>query len=295
MKATISPRELTLLLAEGEEPWQKNRKMIKAGYPDLEYLPRSRAGWNATLAAHAFSARLHLAGEADLNEWAAMHACAPSARYADLGDDALVLWHGTSDERAQRIREAGLFHKRGLWTTTEPRVAHGYTRGRSKQFGAGSATVVIVFDRREIQEGVHYSHDSPVIYRFHSGLDRRHVEYICWGDRVEFCGEERAAEPCPWGQARFKRRGGEWVPLSRPPVRLDDEIYYDSLEKWLQLSAERVLRSLGTAAAVEVFSSLYATIDPWRALEHEAIFDLLEQSYRSPRFRRGADFALPSG
>ncbi|MDP7281169.1 MAG: hypothetical protein QGG39_14975, partial [Candidatus Poribacteria bacterium] len=62
--------------------------------------------------------------------WAARHNCPASARYDELGDDTIVLWHGTSSTRAEKIAEFGLFHKRGLWTTLNPQIAHGYTRGR---------------------------------------------------------------------------------------------------------------------------------------------------------------------
>ena len=277
LTAAITPDQPADLLGEGEESWQKNRKMVKRGYSDLVYLPRSKAGWNATLAALAFSQRLNRAGHADLNEWAVMHGAPGSSRYAELGESALVLWHGTSDERARRIGEVGLFHKRGMWATSEPRIAHGYTRWRTRQYGVGSATVVLVLDRSEIEEGVHYSHDSEVIYRFHSGVDSHHIQYIIWGDHLEFRGDERAAEPSPWGRGRFKRQGGKWVPLSRPPVRLDEGSRYADFDEWLTQSITRILRRLGEATAVEVFSSLYATLDPWRALEHESILTRLEE------------------
>ena len=186
-KPPPEPEWLDTLPEEGEEPWRKNRKMLKRGFPDLQYLPKARSGWNATLAALAFALRRQLDGQADLNTWACMHGCVASARYAELGADALVLWHGTSDERAEQIKEVGLFHKRGLWTTLDPRIAHGYTRGRagsSREYGAGSATIVLVLDRRAITEGVHYTHESPKIYRFHAGLDSQYIEYICWADRA---------------------------------------------------------------------------------------------------------------
>lgn len=280
LSGPFTPEEIARFLDEGEEPWSRNRAMVKRGYADLSYLPKSRTGWNATLAALAYYQRQHHFKRADLNLWAVMHGCPGSARYAELGDSALVLWHGTSRERAERIREVGLFHKGGLWTTTEPRIAHGYTRSRSGQFDAGSAMVVLVLDRGEIEEGVHYTHESPAIYRFHSGLDSQHIAYILWADGVEFCGGERVRGPScwgsgPWGTARFKRQGGQWVPRSQPPVRLDEEREYFNFDQWLALSVERILGALGSATALEVFSSLYATLDPWDALEHETLLDHL--------------------
>jgi hypothetical protein len=192
-----------------ETDWSKNRPLVRQGFKDLEYLPRSRAGWNATLAAYAFSARRRIAGTADLNRWAVMHGCPASARYAELGRNAFVLWHGTSAARAGQIAQYGLFHKRGLWTTLEPRIAHGYTRSRAHHFGAGSATVVLLLDRREIQAGVHYDEEGPDTFRFHSGLSPDHIEYLLWDDRIEFLGSQKAEQPKPWGRSRFKKKEGQ--------------------------------------------------------------------------------------
>ena len=179
----------------------------------------------------------------------------------------------------------GLFSKRGLWSTTEPKIAHGYTRRRS-EYGAGSATIVLVLDRREISEGQHYSKNGPLIYCFHSGLDAVNIEYVVWGDRLEFVGAAKAREPHAWGRARFKRQNGKWLPLSRPPVRLDDERTYGSFDEWLRLSIERVIAMHGAATALEVFSSLYATLDPHDALEHEQILTTLEESCDARHRRR---------
>jgi hypothetical protein len=278
-----------------EEPteWHKDRKLARHGYPDLAYLPRGRCAWNATLAAYAFSvrrrvaarARSRQAGLADLNLWAAMHACPPSARYLQYGEDGLVLWHGTSAARAERIREHGLFHKRGVWSATDPRIAHGYARGRSRLYGAGSAMVCLLIRRSEWEGRATVEHDD--ILRFHEHVPPECVEYVLWRDRIEFVGERRAARPKPWGAARFKRSGGRWVPRSRPPVRLDRDHAYRSLEEWLELSVRRIVRVLGRAAAVEVFSSLYATIDPWDALEHRQVLAALERLCGEPKSSPG--------
>ncbi len=267
--------------------WHRNRKLVRSGFKDLEYLPRSSTGWNATLAAHAYSARRRISGTADLNLWAVMHGCPASARYCELGENALVLWHGTSEKRAVQINQVGLFHKRGLWTTLEPKIAHAYTRSRASNYRAGSATVVLLLDRREVKPGINYEQESVDIFRFHSGLPPESIEYILWDDRIEFLDKEKAKQPRPWGIGCFKRRGGRWMPRSQPPVRFDDEHNYSDLEGWLHLSIRRILSELGSASAIEIFSSLYSTIDPWEALEHEEIFGALERLCDVHRCRRG--------
>jgi hypothetical protein len=67
------------------------------------------------------------------------------------------------------------------------------------------------------------------------------------------------------------------VPRSKPPVRLDARRSYSDLDEWLTLSIRRIGEALGTFAAVEVFSSLYATIDPWDALTHRQVFDAIDR------------------
>jgi len=282
-------------LAPQEGPdWRKHRKLAARGLRDLEYLPRSRTGWNATLAAHAFSVRRRLAGQADLNLWAAMRACPPSARYERLGRDALVLWHGTSAARAEKIARHGLFHKRGVWATVEPRIAHGYTRGRSSRFSVGSAMVVLVLDGEDMPAAFERQGRGGLIFRFHAALPPECVEYVLYDDRIEFVGGERAERPRPWGAARFKKRHGRWVPCSRPPVRFEEDHTYRTLDEWLELSIRRVLATLGPASGVEVFSCLYATIEPTEALEHRAIFAALDRLCGKPRPCRGGTrlFAL---
>ena len=85
--------------------------MISEGLHDLQYLPRQRCGWDCTLASLAYAARTVIEGaRPDLAAWAARHGVSASARYRELESDALVLWHGTSRERAGKIAEHGLFH-----------------------------------------------------------------------------------------------------------------------------------------------------------------------------------------
>jgi len=275
------------ILLEEKPNWGKNRRLVRRGFKELEYLPPSRSGWNATLAALAYSARRLTSGRCDLNLWAAMNGCPASGRYSDLGDNALVLWHGTSAARAAQIVKLGLFHKRGLWTTLEPGIAHGFSRSRARQYRAGSATVVLLLDEREWAEGIDYDKETPEVLRFHSGLPPESLEYLLWDDRIEFLGERKAKWPKPWGAARFKKRSGRWVPLSQPPVRFDREQSYSSVDEWLNLSIERILSTLGSASAIEIFSSLYSTIDPWNALEHDAVFKALEGLSESPKPRGG--------
>jgi hypothetical protein len=97
--------------------------MLDAGLWDLRYLPRRKNGWDATLACLSYGARMTVDREPmgiDLNNWAVRHCLPASARYADLAGNAIVVWHGTTLKRAERIIQHGLFHKRGLWRSDPP-------------------------------------------------------------------------------------------------------------------------------------------------------------------------------
>ncbi len=271
--------------------WRPNRRMLRDGWADLKWLPRDRAGWNMTLAAWAYAMRRQLAERADLNLWAQLHGCPASARYARLGDDALVLWHGTSAPRAEKIRQVGLFPKKGIWATAEPTLAHSFARNRAGRFAAGSATVVLVFDRENIGPDFEIAREKNTL-RFRRPVGPEFIEYILWDDSIEFVGAHRSRRPKAWGVGRFKRVRGRWVPRSRPPVRFDGDQTYESLAEWLDLSVRRILTTLGEATAVEVFSSLYATIDPTDALRHDEILDTLDRLCRRPRSRKQRLFSL---
>lgn len=269
-----------------EPGWQKNRPLLRSRFKDLEYLPKGKTAWNYTLAACAYAARRVLTEQADLNLWATMHGLPASSRYQQFGADALVCWHGTSALRAEKIREHGLICREGVWAATRPTIAHGYTRHRSQQYGAGSAMVVLVVSKE--QWDAHATPRGPEIVEFHRNVPKECVEYVLWSDRAEFVGAAPARQPRPWGVARFKRSSGRWVPHSRPPVPLDAAQTYSTFDEWLDLSIRRILRILGQAATIEIFSSLYAAISPWDALEHDQVFDALDRLCDKPRNAPGA-------
>ena len=73
------------------------------------------------------------------------------------------------------------------------------------------------------------------------------------------------------------------MPRSRPPVRLDDEREYEDFDEWLRLSLERIVDLLGRCTALELYSSLYATLDPWEALTHDEVLARADQVFRARR------------
>ena len=259
--------------------WRKDERLVAEGFRDLQYLPHGRSGWDATLASLAYGVRRQIErGQADLAAWAARHGAAAPARYARFGDAALVLWHGTSRQRADKIAEHGLFHKRGVWTTLDPWVAHSYCRLRSERFASQGALLCIVMDRRDLVEGRHYEVEGRGdVLRFHQGLAPEVVQYVLAQGEIRFTGDGRAARPAPWPRARFRRGRGGWVPVQQAPVRFSEGATFSSLEDFLRLCLGRLLAELGEVAAIEVFSTLYALVQPRDALTHKDIFGLIEE------------------
>jgi hypothetical protein len=260
--------------------WKKNKKLLARGFHDLEYLPRDRCGWDCTLSSLAYGLRAALASRTpDLNAWAARHGAQASVRYAEFGGDAMVLWHGTSLPRAEKISEHGLFHKRGLWTTLNPFTAHSYCRGRSARFDTEGAMICLVLDRREILEGRDFEFEGREgnILRFHCRLPAEVVEYVLTNQEIRFTGPRRALHAAPWPDARFKEENGKWVPIRQTPVRYSDEASYSSLREFLELSLEHLLTEVDETTALEIFSVLYAMVRPWEALSHGEIFALIEE------------------
>jgi hypothetical protein len=73
--------------------------------------------------------------------------------------------------RAEKIVQHGLFHKDGVWTTTNPTISHAFCRWRSDRFELPGAVVCLVIDKSELVEGRHFTLEGKGdIYRFHAAL-----------------------------------------------------------------------------------------------------------------------------
>lgn len=269
-------------------PWKKNKRLVCEGYPDLEYLPKERSGWDATLACLAYRVRMELEGSLpDLAAWAARHGLAASGRCARFGRDALVLWHGTSRERAGKIVEHGLFHRKGVWTAMNPAIPHAFCRGRSELFGTEGAVVCLVLDRAELVEGLDFDAEGDGnVLRFHHGLGPEVIEYVLTHDGIRFVGERRSRRPAPWPGASFKMRSGRWAPAQKAPVRYSDAASYSTPREFAERCVDGLLSELGEVAALEVFSSVYALVTPREVLTHRDVLGILEREC-APSRRRG--------
>ena len=258
-------------------PWRKNKSALAHEFPDLAYLPHGRAAWDCTLSCLAYGMRQDITkASVHLNAWATRHGLPASGSYADLGDDALVLWHGTSRERAERIAEHGLFHKKGLWTARHPRIPHSFCRMRSEQFGTEGAVVCIVMDRRSVVDGrnVESTGDGNVV-RFHHGLPPEVVQYVLVREEIRFTGADRAGDPKPWPKAQFKFSSGAWRPVQRTPVRFSEVEAFSTLAEFLELCVHRLLADLSAVSSLEALSVLHSLIGPLDCVRNQGVIDLV--------------------
>jgi hypothetical protein len=269
--------------------WKKNRKLVQLGFRDLEYLPRETYGWDMTLAALAYGVRMDIGGvQPDLNAWAARHGVPGSVRYDGMGPGAVVLWHGTSRERAEKIAEHGLFHKGGVWTARHPSIAHGFCRSRAAETRGEGAMVCVVLDKNELVGGRDYHIEGGdglnQVVVFHDKVSAGVVEYILFKDSIVFTGGERTRER-PRLSARFKKVGGDWVPVQKAPVRFSDDESYSTAGEFAELRLKSILRELGAVAPIEVFAGIYSLIEPKDVLSHDDVLDLIDRKCRETRKR----------
>ena len=73
------------------------------------------------------------------------------------------------------------------------------------------------------------------------------------------------------------------MPVQRTPVRYSEAADYSTLQGFCRLCIRRLLTEMTEVAALEVFSTLYAAVDPREALTHSDILSLIEESCVSAR------------
>ncbi|MDP6495821.1 MAG: hypothetical protein QGI09_10490, partial [Dehalococcoidia bacterium] len=121
------------------------------------------------------------------------------------------------------------------------------------------------------------------VVRFHHGLPSEVVEYVLVREEIRFVGTDRASDPRPWPKARFKHSSGQWRPVQKRPVRFSESQSFSTFPEYARLCISKLLNELDGASPVEVFSVLHSLVDPWDALRHGDILDLLDSLSSRPR------------
>jgi hypothetical protein len=73
--------------------------------------------------------------------------------------------------------------------------------------------------------------------------------------------------------------------VQKPPVRYSDAAAYTSATEFAALCIDRLLLELGEITALEMFSTVYSTIDPWEAIAHSELLDLVDRKCVPHRHR----------
>ncbi len=74
--------------------------------------------------------------------------------------------------------------------------------------------------------------------------------------------------------------------MRKAPVRYSGSAGFSSAKEFAALCIGRLIDELGEVTALEMFSSVYAAIDPPDALEHRALLKIIEERCLPGR-RRG--------
>lgn len=219
----------------------------------LPFLKGRKDQWNLTLIARSYECYIGREPNLSLNDFVTLYGAPLSRLYDQTRGHNLVLWHGTTLERAEKILEHGFAHFKGVWMDQGTSTPFAFARSRAEQFDA--------------------------------------VPAILTKDHFEFVGKEKAVTPRPLPRARFVKREGRWVIPGQNPVYFDDQNYYKTSEEWLSLFCRRFLTRLGSAQPVEVFSAIYSNISPMDAITHRDIIGWICQNCRIGG-RRGKSWYL---
>jgi hypothetical protein len=139
------------------------------------------------------------------------------------------------------------------------------------------AVLCLVLDIRDFVPGRDFEAErNENVIRFHHGLPPDVVEYVLVHEEIRFTGPTRA-RLSPYPEARFKKRTGKWVPVQKSPVRYSRSAVYSDPQEFLRVCTERLLEELGELTALEIFSAVFAAVDPWDVVTHRDILDTIER------------------
>jgi hypothetical protein len=245
----------------------------------LSGLPRlrgRRGHWDLTLIARCYECLKSRFGELDLNEFATLFGAAPSALHARTRGRNLVLWHGTSVARAEKILEHGFAHFKGVWMDEQTGIPFAFAQDRARQFDAKPAICVSVIDLDLFREGQDFyweAGEHVVVFRHE--VPPWVVQYLITSQGIRFVGETRAQGPAIQPRVRFVKRDGGWAVPSQNPVLFRGKEPFRTTGEWLPLFCRHYLTTYGEADPVEIFTAVYASIHPQEAISRKDMLGCL--------------------
>jgi hypothetical protein len=247
------------------------RRRLKLG--DLLRGPKWE--WDFLHIAEAYAARQQRGGQASLNDFAVEHGALASARYEETKEHNLVLWHGTSLERAERILEHGFLHCKGVWMALSTSTPLQFARNRAAECEGQPAILISVIDTEVYRPGVHF--DEGVHPRFRDDVPPEVVQYLLTDRGFKYVGKGRVPRHRLPAKASFVRRGGGWAAPTQNPAVFDAQqsLTYTTASEWVHLKVAAFFAEQHRATPLEVFCAVYANCRPAEAVPREDLMEWL--------------------
>ncbi|UCC67194.1 MAG: hypothetical protein JSV79_08605 [Armatimonadota bacterium] len=244
------------------------RRRLKLG--DLLRGPKWE--WDFLHIAEAYAARQQQRADSSLNDFAVEHGALASPLYQETKERNLVLWHGTSLERAEKILEHGFFHCKGVWMAVKTSTPLTFARNRAREFDGRPAILVSVIDLDRYREGVHFDERWGET-RFRDDVPPDVVQYLLTDREFRYVGEGRTAGYRLPVKASFVRRKRGWASPTQNPATFDARLglTYTMASEWLGLKLDRFFAEQRRATALEAFCAVYANCHPTEAISREKL------------------------
>ncbi len=239
----------------------------------LDGFLRGRKGeWDFLHIAEAYAARQQRRADCSLNDFAVEHGALASPLYEETKERNLVLWHGTSLERAEKILEHGFFHCKGVWMAVKTSTPLSFARNRAREFDGRPAILVSVIDLDRYREGVDFEARGREA-RFTDDVPPDVVQYLLTDREFRYVGTGRVRGYELPTKASFARRDGRWVVPTQNPATFDARLglTYTTVGEWLDLKLGRFFAEQPRATALEAFCAVYANCQPAEAIGREEV------------------------
>ncbi len=237
-----------------------------------ELLRGPKGEWDFLHIAEAYAARQQRGADSSLSDFAVEHGALASPLYEETRERNLVLWHGTSLERAERILEHGFFHCKGVWMAVRTSTPLSFARNRAREFDGRPAILVSVIDLDRYREGEHFEERRSET-RFTDDVPPDVVQYLLTDREFRYVGRGRVRGYELPAKPGFTRKDGRWIVPTRNPATFDARLglTYRTVGEWLDLKLGRFFAEQRRATALEAFCVVYANCLPTEAIGREEV------------------------
>ena len=262
------------------------RRFRNEGIYDL--LRKNKDQWSKFNLVEAYRIRLQRFGHPAFNDFLVDNGIKPSALYAEVGNDCLVLWHATQQRHIDNIIKFGLFHHEGVFFAPPTfglpfHLADGIP-AKDKKMSDRLVVFACLFDTSQFQEGRDFIPGSNE-YRFASRISPDVIFLVLTSDSVKCVGEtiNDADQVSP---VEFVRRGKDWSVPTQNPCHFGRGSFYSTPDEWLDLYLDFIFRRNDKITLMELVNGIYMNISPMAAIPLEDIIrHICQKCYRSGKIQ----------